>query len=91
MMRTLRQGRPRPEILRTASERSGGPAPAPSPPRFPLAADLQSALDRAPHALTGRIRQPAQRPATPWPKLAQEVGSLAARVDSPPARRGFLS
>jgi len=46
-----------------------------------LAADVQSELDRVSQALTGRIRQLAERYATPLPKLTREVESLAARVD----------
>jgi type I restriction enzyme M protein len=46
-----------------------------------LAADVQSELDRVSQALTGRIRQLAERYATPLPRLAEEVDTLAARVD----------
>jgi type I restriction enzyme M protein len=46
-----------------------------------LAADVQSELDRVSRALTSRIRQLAERYATPLPKLADEVATLAARVD----------
>jgi type I restriction enzyme M protein len=46
-----------------------------------LAAALQSQLDRVSQALTGRIRQLAERYTTPLPKLTEEVESLAARVD----------
>ena len=46
-----------------------------------LAADVQSELDRVSQALTGRIRQLAERYATPLPKLTGEVETLAARVD----------
>lgn len=46
-----------------------------------LAATVQSELDRVSQVLTGRIRQLAERYATPLPKLTTEVGALAARVD----------
>jgi type I restriction enzyme M protein len=46
-----------------------------------LAAAVQSELDRVSQALTGRIRQLAERYATPLPQLAGEVETLATRVD----------
>ena len=46
-----------------------------------LAAAVQCELDRVSQALTGRIRQLAERYATPLPKLTEEVATLAARVD----------
>jgi len=46
-----------------------------------LAADVQSELDRISQALTGRIRQLAERYATPLPQLTEGVKTLAARVD----------
>jgi type I restriction enzyme M protein len=46
-----------------------------------LAADVQSELDRVSQALTGRIRQLADRYAAPLPQLTGEVATLAARVD----------
>ena len=46
-----------------------------------LAAAVQSELDRVSQALTGRIRQLAERYATPLPQLTDEVETLAARVD----------
>ena len=51
--------------------------------------DVQGELDRVSQALTGRIRQLAERYATPLPKLVQEVETLAARVDAHLARMGF--
>jgi type I restriction enzyme M protein len=45
-----------------------------------LAATVQSELDRVSQALTGRIRQLAERYATPLPQLTAEVETLAARV-----------
>ena len=46
-----------------------------------LAVSMQSELDRVSQALTARIRQLAERYATPLPKLRDEVAFLAARVD----------
>ena len=46
-----------------------------------LAAAVQGELDRVSHTLTGRIRQLAERYATPLPQLTDEVAALAARVD----------
>ncbi|QHP67450.1 type I restriction-modification system subunit M [Bradyrhizobium sp. LCT2] len=46
-----------------------------------LAAAVQGELDRVSQALTGRIRELAERYATPLPQLTDEVAALAARVD----------
>jgi type I restriction enzyme M protein len=46
-----------------------------------LAADVQSELDRVSQALTGRIRQLADRYTVPLPQLTKEAETLAARVD----------
>jgi type I restriction enzyme M protein len=46
-----------------------------------LAADVQSELVRVSQALTGRIRQLADRYSVPLPRLTGEVATLAARVD----------
>ncbi|MBI2838540.1 MAG: N-6 DNA methylase [Acidobacteria bacterium] len=46
-----------------------------------LAADVQSELDRVSQALASRIRELADRYATPLPLLTEEVKTLAARVD----------
>jgi type I restriction enzyme M protein len=46
-----------------------------------LAATVQGELDRVSQTLTGRIRQLAERYATPLPQLTDEVASLAARVN----------
>jgi len=46
-----------------------------------LAAAVQGELDRVSQTLTGRIRQLADRYATPLPQLTDEVATLAARVD----------
>ena len=54
-----------------------------------LAADVQSELDRVSQALTGRIRQVAERYATPLQQLTDEVATLAARVDEHLNKMGF--
>ncbi len=46
-----------------------------------LAAAVQGELDRVSQTLTGRIRQLAERYATPLPQLTDEVAFLAAKVD----------
>ena len=46
-----------------------------------LADAVQGELDRVSQTLTGRIRQLAERYATPLPQLIDEVAALAARVD----------
>ena len=46
-----------------------------------LSASVQSEIDRVSHPLTGRIRQLAERYATPLPKLTDKVEGLAARVE----------
>jgi type I restriction enzyme M protein len=46
-----------------------------------LAAAVQSELDRVSQTLTGRIRQLAERYASPLPKIVDEVATLSARVD----------
>ncbi|NOT11358.1 MAG: N-6 DNA methylase [Methylococcaceae bacterium] len=55
-----------------------------------LAASVQSELDRVSQALTGRIKQLAERYATPLPKLTEELENLAARVDEHLQKMGFL-
>ena len=47
-----------------------------------LDATVQGELDRVSQTLTGRIRELAERYATPLPKLTDEVATLAARVDA---------
>jgi type I restriction enzyme M protein len=42
---------------------------------------VHSELDRVSQTLTGRIRELAERYATPLPLLVDEVATLAARVD----------
>ena len=46
-----------------------------------LQADVAGELDRVSQTLTGRIRQLAERYATPMPKLTDEVATLASRVE----------
>jgi type I restriction enzyme M protein len=46
-----------------------------------LALDVQTELDRVSQALTGRIKQLADRYATPLPRLTEDVQALARRVD----------
>jgi type I restriction enzyme M protein len=46
-----------------------------------LAAAVQGELDRVSQTLTGRIRELAERYATPLPQLIDEVATLAARVN----------
>jgi len=46
-----------------------------------LEAAIQGELDRVSQTLTGRIRQLAERYATPLPRLTDEVAALSARVD----------
>jgi type I restriction enzyme M protein len=46
-----------------------------------IAAAVQGELDRVSQTLTGRIRQLAERYATPLPQITSEVATLAARVD----------
>ena len=46
-----------------------------------VSAAVQGELDRVSQTLTARIRQLAERYATPLPKLPDEVETLAARVE----------
>ena len=46
-----------------------------------LASAVQGELDRVSQTITGRIRQLAERYATPLPELTGQVATLAARVD----------
>jgi type I restriction enzyme M protein len=55
-----------------------------------LALSVQGELDRVSQALTGRIRQLAERYATPMPQLASEVETLAGRVDEHLKTMGFV-
>jgi type I restriction enzyme M protein len=55
-----------------------------------IAAAVQGELDRVSQTLTGRIRQLAERYATPLPKIATEVETLATRVDGHLAKMGAV-
>ena len=46
-----------------------------------LSAAVQGELDRVSQTLTGRIRQLAERYATPLPRLTEEVATLTTRVE----------
>ena len=46
-----------------------------------LSAAVQGEMDRVSQTLTGRIRELAERYATPLPKITEEVETLATRVD----------
>lgn len=54
-----------------------------------LHTDVQGELDRISQTLTGRIRELAERYATPLPQLADEVEALARRVDEHLKKMGF--
>lgn len=54
-----------------------------------LAADVQTELDRVSQALTGRIKQLAERYTEPLPQLASEVAALNAKVEAHLQKMGF--
>ena len=54
-----------------------------------LAADVQTELNRVSQALTGRIKQLAERYAEPLPQLAAQVAALNAKVEAHLLRMGF--
>lgn len=54
-----------------------------------LAATVQGELDRVSQTLTGRIRQLAERYATPLPQLTGKVETLTAKVAGHLAKMGF--
>ena len=54
-----------------------------------LATDIQTELDRVSQALTGRIKQLAERYHTPLPKLAEDIGILSLKVDEHLVKMGF--
>jgi type I restriction enzyme M protein len=54
-----------------------------------LSAQIQSELDRVSQVLASRIKQLAERYATPMPLLASEVEAQAARVDEHLQKMGF--
>ncbi len=55
-----------------------------------LAAAVQTELDRISQALTGRIKELAERYAAPLPQLDEEVDALSAKVDAHLKRMGFV-
>lgn len=55
-----------------------------------LAAAVQSELDRVSQALSGRVKQLAERYETPVPKLTDSVTSLATRVEEHLKKMGFV-
>jgi len=54
-----------------------------------LAAAVQTELDRISQALTGRVKELAERYAMPLPKLTDEVEALSGKVDVHLKRMGF--
>jgi len=55
-----------------------------------LSTAVQGELDRVSQTLTGRIRELAERYATPLPKLADEAQTLAARVEEHLTKMGAV-
>jgi len=55
-----------------------------------LASDVQSELNHISQALTGRIKELAERYATPLPRLTEEVEILSSKVDAHLKRMGFV-
>jgi type I restriction enzyme M protein len=55
-----------------------------------LAAAVQGELDRVSQTLTGRIRELAERYATPLPQVTDEVTTLGARVDEHLKKMGAI-
>lgn len=56
----------------------------------PLAQAVQGELDRVSQSLTGRIRQLAERYATPLPALEEELQALSARVQAHLQKMGVV-
>jgi type I restriction enzyme M protein len=54
-----------------------------------LAAAVQTELDRISQALTGRVKELAERYAAPLPQIAEEVDALSGKVDAHLERMGF--
>jgi type I restriction enzyme M protein len=52
---------------------------------------VQGELDRVSQTLTGRIRELAERYATPLPQITEEVSELEAKVAKHLERMGFKS
>jgi len=55
-----------------------------------ISTDVQTELDRVSQALTGRIKQLAERYATPLPRIAEEVETLSCTVDEYLKKMGFV-
>jgi type I restriction enzyme M protein len=55
-----------------------------------LASDVQTELNRISQALTGRIKELAERYATPLPRLSKEVEVLSGKVDAHLRKMGFV-
>ena len=55
-----------------------------------LASDVQAELNRISQALTGRIKELAERYATPLPKLTEEVEELSSKVEAHLQKMGFV-
>ena len=55
-----------------------------------LAEDVQAELDRVSQALTGRVKELAERYDKPLPELEAEVETLAAQVESHLEKMGFV-
>jgi type I restriction enzyme M protein len=55
-----------------------------------LASDVQTELNRISQALTGRIKELAERYATPVPKLTEDVEILSGKVNAHLERMGFV-
>ena len=54
-----------------------------------LAADVKTELDRVSQALTGRVKDLAERYESPLPKLVEDVEALSSRVDEHLKKMGF--
>ena len=54
-----------------------------------LEAGVQAEVDRVSQALTGRIKQLAERYAKPLPRLTEDVDTLSDRVDGHLKKMGF--
>jgi type I restriction enzyme M protein len=55
-----------------------------------LASDVQTELNRISQALTGRIKELAERYATPLPRLTAEVEELSSKVEAHLQKMGFV-
>ena len=55
-----------------------------------ISTDVQTELDRVSQALTGRIKQLAERYATPLLRISEEVEVLSGKVDEHLKKMGFV-